>query len=215
MGESAATRATSNGKRPLRSTAVVRELILNAARACFAESGFAGTTTRQIAKRAGVVENLIYKQFGSKPELFEVAVVQPFQSALDSFTARWSAREAVPHAGESVAREYVEALYDLLEGHGELLLAIMGDRRGERPLLPLMRELERVAAAQMETQGWGGVDFFVLARLHFGMVAFNAAFGDALYPDGDDDPGGGATRERIVKEITAFMIHGTAHRPES
>lgn len=213
MGESPATPAPG-GKRPLRSTAVVRELILNAARACFAESGYAGTTTRQIAKRAGVVENLIFKQFGSKSELFQASVVEPFQSALDAFTARWSAREAVPHAGESVAREYVEALYDLLEGHGELLLAIMADRRGERPLLPLMRELERVAAAQMESQGWGGVDFFVLARLHFGMVAFNAAFGDALYPAGDTEPGGAATRERIVKEMTAFMVHGTAHRPQ-
>lgn len=79
------------------------------------------------------------------------------------------------------AREYVEAPYDLLEGHGELLLAIMGDRRGERPLVPLMRELGRVAAAQMDSHGWVGVDIGVLARLHFGMVAFNAAFGEVLY----------------------------------
>jgi len=212
MGESAATRAPSNGKRPLRSTAVVRELILDAARTCFAESGYAGTTTRRIAKRAGVVENLIFKQFGSKAELFEAAVVEPFRTALDSFTQRWSSASGdLPNGlnGEVTAREYVEALYDLLEGHGELLLAIMGDHRGERPLVPLMRELERVAAAQMETHGWRGVDIRVLARLHFGMVAFNAAFGDALYPAGEE----AASRERIVEETTAFMVHGTAHRP--
>jgi AcrR family transcriptional regulator len=212
MGESAATRAPSNGKRPLRSTAVVRELILNAARSCFAESGYAGTTTRRIARRAGVVENLIFKQFGSKSELFEAAVVHPFRSALESFTERWSSTsEAQTYTGEVTAREYVEALYDLLEGHGELLLAIMGDRRGERPLVPLMRELERVAAAEMEAHGWRGVDIGVLARLHFGMVAFNAAFGDALYPADEKS----ASRRRIVDEMTAFMVHGTAHRPQT
>jgi AcrR family transcriptional regulator len=207
MGESAATRA--NGKRPLRSTAVVRELILNAARTCFAESGYAGTTTRQIAKRAGVVENLIFKQFGSKASLFEAAVVAPFRAALDDFTRRWTAGDDTPGSGEFTAREYVEALYDLLEGHAELLLAIMADRRGERPLVPLMRELERVATSVLDSQGWSGVDITVLARLHFGMVAFNAAFGDSLYPVGD----GGPTRERIVNEAIAFMVHGTAHRP--
>jgi AcrR family transcriptional regulator len=195
-------------KRPLRSTAVVRELILNAARACFAESGYAGTSTRQIAKRAGVVENLIYKQFGSKPALFEAAVVEPFRAALDDFTLRWTA-SGTPGTGEFTAREYVEALYDLLEGHAELLLALMADRRGERPLVPLFHELERVASAVLDSQGWTGVDIPVLARMHFGMVAFNAAFGESLYPDGVEAPG----RQRVVDEAAAFMVHGTAHRP--
>jgi AcrR family transcriptional regulator len=211
MGESSATQASAGGKRPLRSTTVVRDLILNAARSCFAQYSFAGTTTRQIAKRAGVVENLIFKQFGSKSELFEAAVVQPFRSALDAFTHRWSSTAADLPSGEVTAREYVEALYDLLEGHGELLLAIIGDRRGERPLVPLMQELERVAAAQMESHGWVGVDIGVLARLHFGMVAFNAAFGDVLYPADSE----AAPRQRIVDEMTAFMVHGTAHRPQA
>jgi AcrR family transcriptional regulator len=200
---------TADGKRPLRPSAVVRELILGAARSCFAESGYSATTTRQIAKRAEVVENLIFKHFGNKSALFEAAVVQPFRTALDTFTARWSASAAGPHAGELTAREYVEALYDLLEGHAELLLAIIVDRRGAQPLLPLMEELERVATAEIEAQGWHGVDISVLARLHFGMVAFNAAFGETLYPRTAQGPG----RERIVEEMAAFMVHGTAHRP--
>src|SRR5437879_569498 len=98
-------------KRPLRSTEVVRELMLDAARACFAESGYAGTSTRQIAARAGVVENLIFKHFESKAGLFEAAVVQPFRSAVDAFAANWSASAEQPHAGEQTARRYVEALF--------------------------------------------------------------------------------------------------------
>jgi AcrR family transcriptional regulator len=199
----------TDGKRPLRPTNVVRELILDAARGCFAEFGYAGTTTRQIAKRADVVENLIFKHFGNKAALFEASVIQPFRTALDNFTARWAAGANNSDDGERTARDYVEELYDLLDGHSELLLAIMADRRRAQPLLPLMAELERVAAAEIEARGWHGVDVGVLARLHFGMVVFNAAFSDALYPAGD----GAADRERIVNEMTAFMVHGTAHRP--
>jgi AcrR family transcriptional regulator len=210
MVTSASSRAPhADGKRRLRPTAVVRELILDAARSCFAESGYSGTTTRQIAKRAEVVENLIFKHFGNKSALFEAAVVQPFRTALETFTARWSVSSTGPHAGERTAREYVEALYDLLDGHAELLLAIMVDRRGAQPLLPLMEQLERVAKAETEAQGWHGVDIGVLARLHFGMVAFNAAFGETLYPRTAQGP----SRERIVAEMAACMVHGTAHRP--
>jgi AcrR family transcriptional regulator len=188
---------------------VVRELILDAARVCFAETGYSATTTRQIAVRADVVENLIYKQFGSKAALFEQAVVEPFRQAVDSFLGRWGPRSTTPHGGEFTAREYVETLYDLLEGHAELLVALMRDRRKERPLLPILEELERIGAYETGAQGWRGMDIQVLVRLHFGMVAFNAAFEDDLYPPGQRRP----DRARIIDEMTAFLVHGTAHRP--
>jgi AcrR family transcriptional regulator len=194
-------------KRPLRSSAVVRELIVEAARACFAERGYAGTTTRQIARRAGVVENLIFKHFGNKAGLFDAAVVQPFRHAVDTFTERSQADDGGSRSGESVARRYVEALYDLLEGHGELLLALMVDRSGAQPLVGLMEELERIGYSEMDAQGWPGANVKVLARLHFGMVAFNAAFGEALYPGG-----GGPSRDEVIDEMTAFLVHGSAHR---
>jgi AcrR family transcriptional regulator len=194
-------------KRPLRSSAVVRGLIVEAARACFAERGYAGTTTRQIARRAGVVENLIFKHFGNKAGLFDAAVVQPFRRAVDAFTERSQADDGELRSGESVARRYVEALYDLLEGHGELLLAVMADRSGAQPLVGLMEELERIGYSEMDAQGWPGANVKVLARLHFGMVAFNAAFGDALYPGG-----GGPSRDEVIDEMTAFLVHGSAHR---
>ena len=49
------------------------------------------------------------------------------------------------------------------------------------------------------------------AHLANGMVAFNAAFGDVLYPADEKS----ASRRRIVDEMTAFMVHGTAHRPQT
>ncbi|HWF53113.1 MAG TPA: helix-turn-helix domain-containing protein [Solirubrobacteraceae bacterium] len=186
----------------------MRELIIDAARSCFSERGYAGTTTRQVASRAGVVENLIFKHFGSKAALFEAAVIEPFRRAADTFVARAIASEDVPQPGEAVARQYVEALYDLLEGHGELLLAATADRSGAQPLLGLMEELERIGTSEMAARDWPGANVKVLARLHFGMVAFNAAFGDALYPTGTGAP----TREEVIDEMTAFIVHGSAHR---
>jgi AcrR family transcriptional regulator len=207
-GQTARTAPAAPSKRPLRSTEVVRELMLDAARSCFAESGYAGTTTRQIAARAGVVENLIFKHFGNKAALFEAAVVEPFRRAVESFTRDWSQSAEQPHAGEETARRYIEGLFDLLEGHSELLVALMADRRAGSSLVPMMEQLERVGFSELAAQGWGGMNVPVLTRLHFGMVAFNAAFGDALYPPGEDRP----TREAIIDEMTAFLVHGSAHR---
>jgi AcrR family transcriptional regulator len=191
-----------------RSTAVVRELILDAARQCFADGGFTGTSTRQIATRADVVENLIYKQFGSKRGLFDEAVVEPFRRAVTAFIDDWEPRSVGEHSGEDMARDYIEKLYDLLESHAELLVALMRDQRDEKPLLPLLQELERVAAYETGLQGYTGVDIVVSTRLHFAVVAFNAAFGESLYPDARRP-----TRERVIDEMTAFLVHGTAHRP--
>jgi len=55
-----------------------RELILSAALKTFAERGFDGATTREIATRAGVNHGLIPYYFGSKPKLWREAVDRAF-----------------------------------------------------------------------------------------------------------------------------------------
>ena len=47
-----------------------RKAIVEAVRGVFAENGFHGTTTRELAKAAGVSEALIYKHFPSKRSLY-------------------------------------------------------------------------------------------------------------------------------------------------
>ena len=46
--------------------------ILGAARACFASQGYAATTNRMIAERAGLTAAAVYHHFGKKPELMIV-----------------------------------------------------------------------------------------------------------------------------------------------
>ena len=47
-----------------------RELILSAAKRCFARHGFAGTTTKSIAAAASISEALLFKHFPSKSALY-------------------------------------------------------------------------------------------------------------------------------------------------
>jgi AcrR family transcriptional regulator len=62
-----------------------REQILSAAVAWFAEVGFAGTT-RDLARRAGVTQALLYKYFASKAELTEAVFERVYLGRLDP---RW------------------------------------------------------------------------------------------------------------------------------
>lgn len=56
---------------PHRMAGTVRhEQILNVARELFAQLGFQGTTTRQIAERAGINEAILFRHFPSKEDLY-------------------------------------------------------------------------------------------------------------------------------------------------
>ena len=47
-----------------------RQLILSAAKRCFARHGFAGTTTKSVAAAASISEGLLFKHFSSKAALY-------------------------------------------------------------------------------------------------------------------------------------------------
>ena len=47
-----------------------RQLILGAAKRCFARNGFAGTTTKSVAAAASISEGLLFKHFPSKAALY-------------------------------------------------------------------------------------------------------------------------------------------------
>lgn len=53
-----------------------RELILGAAKRCFARNGFAGTTTKSVAAAASISEGLLFKHFASKSALYAEILAQ-------------------------------------------------------------------------------------------------------------------------------------------
>ena len=91
-----------------------RTALLQAAREIFAESGYADTTTGDIAKRAGVTRGALYYQFRDKPGLFRAVVedlnlyiVQEVASAIQA------GREERGDLWDAIARAGTAAFLDV------------------------------------------------------------------------------------------------------
>ena len=79
-----------------------RARILEAARACFGEEGFAGATVGRIALRAGVSNGLLYQFFRNKEHLFEVV--------LEELIRDW-VRAMVPRDDEVAAADRLAGMF--------------------------------------------------------------------------------------------------------
>ncbi len=69
-----ATKTTKGPGRRQRDSEARRRRILDAARACFGELGYARTTVAAIAERAGVSNGLLYQFFESKEHLLQIVL---------------------------------------------------------------------------------------------------------------------------------------------
>ena len=206
--------STPNG-RSRRSSTEVRALLLGAARELFIASGYEGTTTREIANRAGVTEKLLFNNFGSKAELFEAAILSEFQAFVDAYTEAWQSRSA-ESTPEQRMELFVRGLFELAETNRAILRSAIGGAQtgGDGP----QEELLRRWAATL--QSWQGIASTVkdessltidppasiaaAAAMVFGMVLLD----DLLFPSEDDKP----SRERRIAAMSEMAIHGLLYR---
>ncbi len=93
-----------------------REQILRAALAVFAEGGYAGTSTDQVARAAGVSQPYVVRLFGSKQELF----AQVYAHASAAVVEALGAVPPGPQAAQLMGEAYIELLHDR-----DLLLVLM------------------------------------------------------------------------------------------
>lgn len=219
MAESSAAKA--GGKKPgasRRAPDEVRRLLLESARSLFAAKGYAGASTRDIATQAGVSEALLFRHFGTKAKLFERAILDPINDFIHQYVEQWRARTAADHTPEGISFAYVDGFYRLLSENRELVLALVTAQAYESikelneasPLSRLMDELEQVAGREAELRGFK-FDVHISTRLVAGMVMSMALLDEWLFPSGKRRP----SRQRIVNEMVAFMLHGLAHRNEA
>jgi AcrR family transcriptional regulator len=87
-----------------------REEILDAAVSVFAERGYSGASTEEIARRAGISQPYVFRLFGTKKELFLAVNARCFRQTLEIFQ-----RAAEGTRGE-------EALHAIGTAYGELLV---------------------------------------------------------------------------------------------
>src|SRR5438445_2027802 len=89
-----------------------REEILDAALEVFAERGYHGASTEEIARRAGISQPYIFRLFGTKKDLFIAVDTRCFRQTLEIFQ-----RAAEGLRGEEALRAMGAAYGELLESN--------------------------------------------------------------------------------------------------
>lgn len=94
-----------------------REQLLAAAVDAFAELGYGGASTREIARRAGATQQLIGYHFGSKDDLWRAAAEEVFRRAQQRLTPVRSAPTEPRARAEAVIRAVVAMSAEVPELH--------------------------------------------------------------------------------------------------
>ncbi|HEY3019290.1 MAG TPA: TetR/AcrR family transcriptional regulator [Solirubrobacteraceae bacterium] len=101
-----------------------RETLVESAVHVFAERGFHGTPTAEVAKAAGISQAYLFRLFPTKTELYVAAVARCFERTLGAFKAaaadaKASGREVLPALGEAYAGLLADrdALLGQLQAH--------------------------------------------------------------------------------------------------
>lgn len=206
------TETSGRKARTRRTGEEVRSRLIEAARDVFAERGYAGASTREIATRAEVTEVLLFRHFGSKAGLFDEAVLDTFEGFVDGWASRWVRRDLPGDSMDEQARDYIELLYGFLEENRRLVVAMLG-ARAHHPtttarLDELFLRLEKTVREGTAEQRLPSRNPAITVRLTFGMVLSAVIHTDILFPAGPP-----LTRTGIVDELTRYMLHGIAHLP--
>ena len=91
------------------SAAERKDAVLDAALVEFAERGYAGTSTEDIARRAGISQPYLFRLFGTKKELYIASVSRCFRETLELFQ-----RSAEGLRGEEALKAIGEAYVEQL-----------------------------------------------------------------------------------------------------
>lgn len=138
-----------SGRRPAAS-GDTRGAILDAARALFATHGLRGTTTRQIAQRAGVDVALLHHFFGTKADLFEAAIHLP--AVVDAIATEL--RRPGDEVAERIARLYLDRLFtEEIETFSAVLRTAVGNSDDIPAVQAAMQELLRRVTEALAPQG--------------------------------------------------------------
>jgi AcrR family transcriptional regulator len=105
-----------------------RELVLEAAVAEFAVHGLAGTSTEDVARRAGISQPYLFRLFPTKKALFLALVDRCFRRVNDAFTAA-----AGDRTGDEALTAMAEAYERLLNDRTMLLLQMQAYAACEDP----------------------------------------------------------------------------------
>ena len=180
-----------------------------AAHDLFAGRGFAATTTREIARLAGVSETLLFRYYGDKAGLFDAVVTAPFKRLMDDFVQRHPGPAADDDRATDM-RRFTRQVYELFEANETMFRALLngpaGDGIGSKPslagLIPFFDEAVNQVARQYSAAGQiPPIDLTVGVRLGMGMIASSVLMREMLFFD--HTPG----REAVITALAYTVEH--------
>lgn len=168
-----------------------RRLLVEAAREVFTAKGFVGSSTREIADRAGVSETLMFRYFGSKVGLFREALVTPFADFVQDFNDRWKVAADEGYDVEELTRLFISELFDLFRSNRGLVVMLWAaDTHAESELAESgvfdevvghLQTLVKIGAVAAQRVGYGSPRQDLVTRSTLSMVAGMAVFGQSFY----------------------------------
>jgi AcrR family transcriptional regulator len=187
--------------------------LLTAAREIFAERGYKGTSTRDIAERAGVTEVMIFRHFGTKASLFQEAVVAPFTSFIQEYLVDYRGREHGVRSPYEEGLDLYTGFFEVLHGEREVLLALMSARQFDdlpveasaqvdAAFADVLSVIEEVVGNESVERGFSGFDLGPTVRVMFAMVLSVALHGDwmGLHKD--------AAYRQVIEAMTTLTVRG-------
>jgi AcrR family transcriptional regulator len=195
----------------------VKELVVRAAHRLFSEQGYHATTTRQIAEDAGVGESVLFRNFGSKAELFEMTILGPFIDFINEWANNWNVSVVGVSDPEPVARAFVKGFYELAAEHRELFHTLIGARvNGADPTLARvaarvnanlgesMQVVQRVLLEHSAARHFRDIDAPVTVAVSVGSILSMVLFDEWLFPPHKRRPG----KARQIDEATRMLLYG-------
>lgn len=193
----------------------IRRLLIDTARVVFEERGYARATTREITARAGVAETLLFRNFGSKANLFAEAVLRPLSDFFDDWVRRFA--PAPPGQPVEVTQhDFGESLYEMAVANRGLLLTFFATATfepevfaGQEAMAMIRRSLDELAAAsQHELERFGvnleDYDVLLASRMTVGAILSLALFESILLPTGEQ----ARTQAQLIRELTRQTLFG-------
>ncbi|MDT5015791.1 MAG: hypothetical protein QOD39_1951 [Mycobacterium sp.] len=189
-------------------------LLEEAAREVFAERGY-GATTREIAARAGVSHDLIFRYFDNKEKLFFDAVVTPLLDAVDEMHQGWADHPYLKTMrSDELVRRFTAGFYEFMSTDQSIARAMVhlfagGSTEGE---LERLRERISETLAPMvipvdgylTSEGLRHSSPALQLRLMILFIGTAATFLRNTYPADDDVP----DTDEIIEELSRFMTNG-------
>lgn len=194
-----------------------RDAIVGASIRLFAEHGFRGTTTRQIAQKVGVTEPVLYQHFRDKQELYRAIIESKATEGHERFERRM--RRFVDGTDDegffSVLADLILCRFEEDPDYVRLLLhsALEGHDLARRFLDSEVHCLYDMVASYLKRRTADGALYapnpYLTARVFFGMVNHHGLV-RILF----DDDIVRAGRKAVIREIVRIFLQGIEPKQE-